>query len=311
MGDIKQGSPTGKMRELFCRHTDLAPARTAILLSGEGSNAEAILRYCRAGKRAFSPELVVTDTPRSRAREIAHAAGLPLLLSDIRAFYASSGEESIRLDTPRRRELRRAWSDGLGRELDRYGIELVLFAGFMPMTSLTEKFPCLNVHPGDLTVTAPDGSRPFAGLHYKPVEDALCGGMTYLRSSVILAQPYAGDGKSDMDSGPVIGVSRKIPVEIAPDTPETLSELRAARSGRSPFDRLRRLAESHIRRMKLLGDHVIFSRAAEDFARGRFALDDGGGLLFFDGGAWTPVLSVTYADDGAMPISRETRGREE
>ena len=298
------------MRELFCGHTALVPARTAILLSGEGSNAEAILRYCRAGKRAFSPELIATDTPRSRAKEIAETAGLPLFLSDIRAFYASCGEESIRLDTARRRELRRAWSDGLARELDRYGIELVLFAGFVPMTSLTEKFPCLNVHPGDLTVTAPDGSRPFAGLHYKPVEDALCGGMTYLRSSVILAQPYAGDGKSDMDSGPVLGVSRKIPVEIAPDTPGTLSALRAARQGGSPSDRLRRLAESHIRRMKLLGDHVIFPRAAEDFARGRFALDDGGGLLFSDGGAWTPVLSVAYTEDGAEPVPRETRGRQ-
>ena len=296
------------MRELFRKHTELEPARTAILLSGEGSNAEAILRYCRSGERAFSPELVVTDTPRSRAKEIAEAAGLPLLLSDLRAFYASSGEESIRLDTPRRRELRRAWSDGLARELDRHGIELVLFAGFIPMTSLTEKFPCLNVHPGDLTVTAPDGSRPFAGLHYKPVEDALCGGMTYLRSSVILAQPYSGDGKSDMDSGPVIGISRRIPVEIAPDTPETLSALRAARPGGTPSDRLRRLAESHIRRMKIWGDHVIFPRAAEDFARGRFSLDDGGGLLFSGGGAWTPVLSVTYTEDGAEPVSRESGG---
>jgi len=310
MEDKKQVSPRRKnMRELFRRHTELAPARTAILLSGEGSNAEAILRYCRSGKRAFSPELIVTDTPRSRAGEIAGAAELPLLLSDIRAFYASFGEESIRLDTPRRRELRRAWSDGVARELERNGIELVLFAGFVPMTSLTEKLPCLNVHPGDLTVTAPDGSRPFAGLHYKPVEDALCRGEKVLRSSVILAQPYTGSGQRDMDSGPVIGVSPEIPVEITPDTPETLSALRAARTGRAD-DRLRRLAESHIKRMKLLGDHVIFSPAAEDFARGRFALDDNGGLLYERGGQWSSVLSVEYSADGARPIpGREDSGK--
>ena len=295
------------MKRLFAEHTEKTPARTAILLSGEGSNAEAVLHYCRGGRRAFSVEVLVTDNPRSRAAEIARAYDLPAVLLDLRAFYIEHGEDSIKLDSPARRELRTAWSERLYREVRRYGIELVLFAGFIPMTNLTGKLPCLNVHPGDLTAVSPDGRRIFAGLHYKPVEDALCRGEKTLRSSVILAQPYTGSGQRDMDSGPVIGISPEIPVEIAPDTPETLASLRAARTGR-PDDRLRRLAESHIRRMKLLGDHVIFSPAAEDFSRGRFALGDDGGLLYDRGGQWLSVLSVEYSKNGAEPVPKRKEG---
>ncbi|MBQ9501930.1 MAG: hypothetical protein IJU70_07230 [Lentisphaeria bacterium] len=295
------------MKKLFPEHNEKTPARTAVLLSGGGSNAEALLRYCGGGDRAFAVKVLVTDDPRSRASEIARGFGLPAVLLDLRAFYAEHGENSIRLDSPVRRELRAAWSGQLRRELAGYGIELVLFAGFIPMTNLAAELPCLNVHPGDLTAVSPDGRRIFAGLHCKPVEDALCRGEKTLRSSVILAQPYSGDGRNDMDSGPVIGVSPEIPVEIAPDTPETLSALRAARTGR-PDDRLRRLAASHIEKMKRLGDHVIFSPAAEDFSRGRFALDDGGGLLYDCGGQWVSVLSVEYSKDGAKPIPNRKDG---
>jgi len=296
------------MKKLFAEHTEKDPAKTAILLSGEGSNAEAVLRYCRSGRRAFAVELLVTDDPRSRAAEIARGYGLPAELLDLRAFYAEHGEDSIRLDSPARRELRAVWSGQLYRRLARYGVELVLFAGFIPLTNLAGKLPCLNVHPGDLTAVSPDGRRIFSGLHYKPVEDALCRGEKTLRSSVILAQPYSGNGQNDMDSGPVIGLSPEIPVEIAPDTPETLSSLRAARTAGRPDDRLRRLAASHIERMKLLGDHVIFSPAAEDFSRGRFALGDDGGLLYDCGGSWLPVLSVEYSKDGARPVSKRKDG---
>ncbi len=295
------------MKKLFEEHTEKDPARTAILLSGEGSNAEAVLRYCRSGERAFAVRLLVTDDPRSRAAEIASGFGLPAELLDLRAFYAAHGEDSIRLDSPARRELRTVWSEELYRRLARHDIELVLFAGFIPLTNLAGRLPCLNVHPGDLTALSPDGRRIFAGLHFKPVEDALCRGEKTLRSSVILAQPYSGNGQNDMDSGPVIGLSPEIPVEISPDTPETLSSLRAARTGR-PDDRLRRLAASHIERMKRLGDHVIFSPAAEDFSRGRFALGDDGGLLYDCGGGWLPILSVEYSRDGAKPIRKGRDG---
>ena len=42
-------------------------------------------------------------------------------------------------------------------------VSLGILAGFVPLTNLTSDFPCLNVHPADLTVTAPDGRRLLAG----------------------------------------------------------------------------------------------------------------------------------------------------
>lgn len=293
------------MTELFPAHSEKSPARTAVLLSGTGSNARVLLEDCRRNERAFRPVLLVTDNPESRAGELAREFDLSLAELDIRAFYASFGESSIKLDSPRRRELRDQWSCLLGEELKKHDIELVLFAGFIPMTNLTEKFPCLNVHPGDLTVTDPDGSRPFAGLHCKPVEEALCRNTGFTRSSVILARPYTGNGKEEMDSGPVVGVSGKIFFDLSPEQTGALKKLRSSRT-EPPFrDELRRFALEHIDKMKVLGDHVIFPRAAEDFARGRFLCNDRGELFFREKGEIHPILSVEYTVDGKKLLERQ------
>lgn len=294
------------MQLLFPEHNEYTPARCAVLLSGTGSNAEAIINYCRQNKCAFSVEVLVTDNPECRAKELSGRYGIPLVDLDIRRFYALRGESSIKLDSPRRQEIREEWSSELYRLLQPYRIELVLLAGFIPLTGLTGMLPCLNVHPGDLTVTDPDGRRIYAGLHYRPVENAFCDGCAYVRSSVILAQPYSGDGKEEMDSGPVIGISEKIFISTAPETPQTLSELRQKRiPGKKPDDLLRKKAEDCIGEMKIRGDHVIFPAAADDFARGRFARDDNGKLFYRNGSVFTEIISVEYSPDGKRLIERE------
>lgn len=302
----KRRKMTKSFHDLFPEHDEKAPARTALLLSGTGSNAAAILEYSRNNSCAFDVKLLVTDAPETgRARETAQKYQLPLAEVDIYKFYALNGEDNIRLDTPRKRMLRDQWSAKLYEEIMAYNIELVLFAGFLPLTNITGRIPCLNVHPGDLTVTAPDGSRPYAGLHYKPVEDAICDGRTYLRSSVIVAQPYSGNGKDDMDSGPVIGVSVEIPVDIAPETPESLAAVRKKRCGK-PQDILRNIAAAHIEKMKINGDHVIFPRAADDFARGRFVCGENNELFFRNGTELIPVVSVEYTQNGRKILERNT-----
>ena len=290
------------MKELFPPHSEKNPARTALLMSGSGSNARAILAYCRENPCAFSVELLVTDNPESRAGEIAASAGLPLLELDIRKFYADHGESSIKLDSPHRRELRTAWSDMLYREISRHRIELVLFAGFIPMTNLTEHLPCLNVHPGDLTVSDPDGSRPFAGLHYKPVEEAICRGTGHTRSSVILAQPYSGNGGKEMDSGPVIGVSEPVCFELDPEKLAKFRQMRQDRKGGVPDDSLRHFASQLIEEMKIRGDHMVFAPAADDFARGRFLSGRSGTLFYRNGTELVKVLSVEYSAAGKQLI---------
>jgi len=268
-------------------------------MSGSGTNAEALLRYRaeHSGCR-FVPALIVTDAPETgRAREVAARWNVPLAELDIRAFYAARGEEAISLVSDRRRAIRAEWTDALRALIAPWKIEFGVLAGFVPLCNIAADMPCLNVHPGDLTREA-GGKRILAGLHYRPVETAILAGHPALRSSVILAQPFEGSGEADMDSGPVLGVSAPMPVELDGETTGSLAAVQALRT-RAPYrDRLRELAERNLERLKVCGDHVVLPRVADDFAAGRFGVD--GGKLCFrdDGGGWTAVRTVEYGTDG-------------
>lgn len=273
------------------------PARCAILMSGSGSNAEALLEFERSQRpSAYETAVLVTDAPEtSRAREIASKYSLPLVEHDIRKFYRDRGEDSIKLDCPRRREIRNEWSDGLLQKIMEYKVNFACFAGFVPLSNIAGNLPCLNVHPGDLTRCDEAGNRIYAGLHILPVERAILNGEKSLRSSVILVQPYTGSGAKEMDAGPIVGISSPLPVDLEG---HTLTELAQCSSNRIPGTRcrdvLRELALAHIERLKTSGDHIVFPRAAADFASGAFKCDSG--QLFYKG---APVLSVEYSTDKA------------
>ena len=294
------------MTGLFTSHTADAPARAVIFLSGGGTDAEAVLEYLRFGRRAYRAAALATDAPGSRARELGARYDVPVVELDIRKFYRDRGEESIRLDSPHRCRLRQEWSDAMYRLLEPYSPEMGILAGFMPLTNLTGRFPCLNVHPGDLTLEDASGRRPLAGLHILPVERAILAGYGYLRSSVILAQPYTGDGSREMDTGPVLGVSEAMPLELEGATVGELAVLRAARVPGAPVnDKLRRLAESNVERLKVVGDHVVLPRAAEDFASGRFSADGKTVGFADDRGELRRVLTVEYRADGSRRFLEE------
>ena len=275
------------------------PARAAFFMSGSGTNAEALLRYhavapgCR-----FVPALIVTDAPETgRAREIAMQWKIPLAELDIRAFYAARGEEAISLVSERRRAIRAEWTEALRRLIAPWNIDFGVLAGFIPLCNIAADMPCLNVHPGDLTCEV-DGRRILAGLHYRPVETAILAGHAALRSSVILAQPFEGSGEAEMDSGPVLGVSVPMPVDLGGETVESLEAVCAART-RAPYrDRLREVAEVNLDRLKFCGDHVVLPRTADDFAAGRFGLENGRLRFRNDDGQWTSVRTVEYGPAG-------------
>ncbi len=280
---------------LFAPHSAAHPARTAILLSGSGSNAEAILRYEKQAPRHFRTELLLSDTPTSRAASLARENGLDHRLFDLKKFYAERGEERVTLDTPRRREIRNQWSREVEAVLRERGIELVLLAGFVPLVNLT--LPGLNVHPGNLTIEDEKGARMLAGLHFRPVETALLAGHRTLRSSVILVQPYTG-GKNDIDSGPVLGVSPALPVGLTAAEREVLAKTLQLRTPEKMPDLLRQTAMEYVEKLKVAGDHVVFPRAVDDFAAGNFAR--AGRQLFYRG---APVLTVEYSASGkALPL---------
>lgn len=252
------------------------PVSCAVLMSGSGSNAEALIRFERAQEKCpYHVSLIATDAPAtSRAKEIAEIFGLPLVEHDILQFYQRHGEESTGLTTPRRRELREKWSDELYEKIAPFAPQFACFAGFIPLSNIASCLPCLNVHPGDLTRTGSDGRRLYAGLHVLPVERAILSGEAALRSSVILVQPYTGDGAKEMDAGPVLGISAPLPIETGSHSLEELAELKAQRvPGIKCTDALRRIALEHIERLKIAGDHVILPRAAADFASGFFSVE--------------------------------------
>lgn len=269
--------------------------RCAILMSGSGSNAEALLKFERTHSDCpYKTVLIATDAlETSRAREIAAAHDLPLVELDIKKFYQEHGENSIKLDTPKRRELRELWSRLLLEKIMAYSPDFACFAGFVPLSNLAADLPCLNVHPGDLTRCDAEGRRIYAGLHVLPVERAILNKETSLRSSVILVQPYTGSGAKEMDAGPVLGISSPMPVDLEGHSLEELEECRRSRIPGSPCtDTLRQLALDHIERLKLRGDHVVFPRAAADFAAGAFSCD--GSQLYYKN---VPVLTVEYSTE--------------
>ncbi|MGE4565617.1 MAG: hypothetical protein AB7F32_12150 [Victivallaceae bacterium] len=281
--------------------------RAAIFLSGSGTNAEVILERRRtAALPAFTPAALVTDAPEtSRARELATRFGIELIALDIRAFYRARGECSIRLSTPRGREIREEWTAELRRLIAPCNIDFGILAGFVPLTNLTGDFPCLNVHPGDLTVCAPDGSRLLAGLHLLPVEKAITMGLPTLRSSVILAQSYTGNGDKEMDSGPILGISEPVPVRLDGHSVAELAAVRDLRpGGKRPAepDLLEIIARRNIENLKVNGDHVVFPRVIDAFASGRYGRR--GATLCFRGedGRFVPVETVEFSRSDATPI---------
>lgn len=291
-----------RIRELL-EPTPGRKPRLAIFLSGGGSNAERILQRVAAAGGAPAPldvVCLVTDAPEtSRALEIGRAFGLPVVANDIHTFYREHGEARVSIATPKGQELRAAWTDRLRRDLAAFKVDFAVFAGFVPLTNLTGDFPCLNVHPGDLTWLK-DGRRYLVGLHTVPIERAILEGLESMCSSVIQAMPYSGTG-DDMDSGPILGISAPVDIDLDGAALDELRRCRDARPASRPKggwgDRLERVAMINQERLKRGGDWIVLPPVVFDFARGRFGIDETGTLHYRIGARWHPITTVVYGPD--------------
>ena len=281
------------------------PRHATLFLSGQGSNAEALLRDLAVRPADYAVSCLVTDAPEtSRARELAARFGLPLVEHDLKAFYAAHGVSTTTLATPEGRRLRELWTAELRRKLAGYRIDFGIMAGFMTLCNIAEDFPCLNVHPGDLTLTDENGRRKFAGLHTGPVERAICDPeQTCLRSSVILVRPFRGDGASDMDTGYVLGVSAPMAMDRAGRSAEAWEAIRRDRvPGVRADDELRALALKNIENLKVNGDHVVLPATVRAFAAGNYAELDGQLFWREPEGMFRAVRTVEFfADKEKMP----------
>lgn len=158
--------------------------RVGVLVSGEGSNLQALLD-------ARLPVTAVASNVRgARALERASGAGLPTGVFALEDHADRDARDAAMAD----------WLAG-------HGVELVVCAGYMHLLrpSFLARFPAgvVNVHPALLPA--------FPGVH--AVEEALAAGVAETGASVHLV-----DG--GVDTGPVL---RRQPVPVLPgDTVETL-----------------------------------------------------------------------------------------
>ena len=292
-----------RMSKFFIKKTEKKP-RAAIFLSGNGSDTEKILSDFAEHKdlRHWIPSVLVTDRPKtSRAAEIAGKYGLPLVEHGIAAFYRSHGSDKVTVATAEGRRIRELWTAALLEKLRPFDLDFAVLAGFITLTNIAAVLPCLNVHPGDLTYEK-EGRRLLTGLHTVPIELAILEGLDHLRCSVILVRPFSGKA-DEVDSGHILGISEKMPLDLRGHSPEELRAIFRSRTHGhfhgANRDLLFDLANHNQELLKSASDHVVYHRVIDDFAAGMFTESGSGALLYRD----KPVKTVEYRADGTcVPI---------
>jgi len=170
--------------------------RIGVLVSGEGSNLQALLDAFGNGSLDAEVAVVVSHRAEARALRRAEDAGVPA--------YA------LPLENRRDPDARRRHEKDLLRVLARFDLDLVVLAGWMLILSPTFlaacPYPLVNIHPALLD----DPDLPvLRGAH--AVRDALTLGLPYTGVSVHRVT-------AEVDAGPVI---LREPVHIEPGDDET------------------------------------------------------------------------------------------
>lgn len=169
----------------------MARQRTAILISGRGTNMAALIAAARNPSYPAEIALVISNIPSAKGLEIAEAAG-------IKTVTISHKDYSDKL----------IFEEQILRALNEVKIELVCLAGFMRVLSASfiSHFEgrILNIHPSLLPA--------YRGLDTH--KRALADGVKEHGCTVHLVVP-------ELDAGPIIA-QVKVPV-LEGDTKETLS----------------------------------------------------------------------------------------
>jgi phosphoribosylglycinamide formyltransferase-1 len=166
--------------------------RTAILISGRGSNMEALIDAAKDTDYPAEIALVLSNKPNAPGLETAREAGISAMCIDHTLF-----------------ETREDFEKAMQVELEAAGIKLICCAGFMRL--MTEWFveqwrnKMINIHPSLLPA-------------YKGFESHI----RVIRDGVRITGCTVHYVRVAMDSGPII-IQAAVPV-LTNDTPETLSD---------------------------------------------------------------------------------------
>jgi phosphoribosylglycinamide formyltransferase-1 len=169
-------------------HAETLPI--VVLISGNGSNLQAIIDAINRGELAATIRAVISNRPQAFGLERARRAGIPTMVIDHNRFAD-----------------REDFDAALQTAIDSYHPALVILAGFMRILTPTfvkhYRGRMLNVHPSLLPA--------FRGLDTH--RRALAAGATEHGLSIHFVT-------DELDGGPVI-IQKRVPI-LAGDDPETL-----------------------------------------------------------------------------------------
>ncbi len=167
-------------------------ARLVVLVSGEGTNLQALIDA--AQDEAYGANVVAVGSDRQGANALKRAES-----HDIATFVVST----------RSHQTRRDWDEALTEECRKHAPDLIVLAGFMKLVGE----PFLDVFGGRCVNTHPALLPSFPGAH--GVRDALEHGVKVTGCTVLIVD----DG---VDTGPIVAQAA-VPV-LEDDDEETLHE---------------------------------------------------------------------------------------
>ena len=205
----------------------MARLRTAVLISGRGSNLQALIDDCAKTDSPAEIVLVLSNVPGAAGLARAEAAGIATRVVDHKGFAG-----------------RAAFEDAIQRRLDDADARFVCLAGFMRL--LTPSFVgrwrdrMINIHPSLLPA--------YRGLdtHARAIAD----GVRFAGCTVHFVRP-------EMDAGPII-VQAAVPVHGDDDADSLAARILAAEHRCYPLA-LRLIAEGRVR---VEGERVRIEGAA-------------------------------------------------
>jgi phosphoribosylglycinamide formyltransferase 1 len=191
------------------RPAPTSPARLAVLVSGAGSNLQALLEACADPSYGAAVVVVGAERDGIRALDVAAAAGVP-------SFVERIGDYTARAD----------WDEALTRRIATYDPDLVISAGFLKLVgrAFLARF-------GDRYINTHNALLPaFPGIHGP--RDALAYGVKVSGATLF----FVDDG---VDTGPIVA-QVAVPVEDD-DTEDNLTERIKAAERRQLVDWVGRL----------------------------------------------------------------------
>jgi phosphoribosylglycinamide formyltransferase-1 len=204
-----------------------ARLRVGVLVSGSGSNLQALIDSCAAPDHPAEIVTVISNRPGVKAIDRAKAAGIEAVTVDHRAYPD-----------------RESFDAEMQRALDAAGVEFVCLAGFMRLltTGFVEHWAgrMINIHPSLLP--------SFKGLNVQ--QRAIDAGARFSGCTVHFVTP-------EMDVGPIIQQA-VVPIH-QDDSAESLSARILEQEHRIYPASLRWIAEGRIR---IEGERVLLDGAA-------------------------------------------------